>query len=93
MSFLQPTPPPFDLEEWKAQPYLDRLKANCQDWAVNGFGPPGVVFLLYFLKLVVYVVAGFFVISISTPGIGTLGNIGDWQAASDDYGETTNFVL
>src|SRR6478735_10779433 len=78
MGFLQPTPPPFDLEEWKAQPYLARLKANCQDWAVNGFGPPDVVYLLYFVKLVFYVVGGFFVISISTPGIGTLGNIGDW---------------
>ncbi len=78
MSFLEPTPPPFDLAEWKEQPYLARLKANCQDWAVNGFGPPGVVFVLYFVKLVFYVVGGFFVISISTPGIGGLGNIGDW---------------
>jgi hypothetical protein len=78
MSFLEPAPPPFDLEEWKAKPYLERLKANCQDWAVNGFGTPGVVFLLYAVKLVVYVVGAFFVISISTPGIGSLGDVGDW---------------
>ena len=36
----QPTPPPFDLAEWRAKPYLTRLKLNCQDWAVNGFGTP-----------------------------------------------------
>jgi hypothetical protein len=78
MSFLQPSPPPFDLEQWKAKPYLARLKANCQDWAVNGFGSPGVVFLLYFVKLVVFLVGAFFVISATTPGIGTLADIGDW---------------
>ena len=78
MSFLQPSPPPFDLNEWKAMPYLARLKANCQDWAVNGFGPPAVVFLLYAIKLAIFVVAAFFVISVSTPSIGGLGDIGDW---------------
>jgi Transmembrane protein of unknown function (DUF3556) len=78
MSFLQPAPPPFDLEEWKAKPYLARLKANCQDWAVNGFGTPGVVFLLYAVKLVVYVLGMFVVVSVTTPGIGGLGDIGDW---------------
>ncbi|MDQ3936029.1 MAG: DUF3556 domain-containing protein [Actinomycetota bacterium] len=78
MSFLQPSPPPFDLDEWKAQPYLTRLKANCQDWAVNGFGTPGVVYLLYAVKLVLYVFLAALVISLTTPGIGGLGDIGDW---------------
>jgi hypothetical protein len=78
MSFLQPAPPPFDLDEWKAKPYLARLKDNCQDWAVNGFGTPGVVFLLYAVKLVVYVLGMFLVVSVTTPGIGGLGDIGDW---------------
>jgi len=68
MGFLEPAPPPFDIEEWKAKPYLARLKANCQDWAVNGFGPPGVVFLLYALKLVVYMGGGFLAIALATPG-------------------------
>lgn len=78
MSFLQPAPPPFDLEEWKRKPYLERLEANCQDWAVNGFGTPGVVFLLYAVKLVLFSVGAFFVISITTAGIGGLGDIGGW---------------
>ena len=78
MSFLQPAPPPFDLDEWRAKPYLSRLKANCEDWAVNGFGTPDVVFLLYAVKLVVYVVGAAAVISATTPGLGGLGDIGDW---------------
>ena len=61
-----------------ASPTSTRLKANCQDWAVNGFGAPGVVYLLYVVKLVVFVVGAFFVISLTTPGIGGLGDIGDW---------------
>ena len=59
MGFLTPSPPPFDLEEWKTQPFLTRLKANAQDWAVNGFGTPGVVYLLYIVKLAIYLVGGF----------------------------------
>ncbi|MBV8429779.1 MAG: DUF3556 domain-containing protein, partial [Solirubrobacterales bacterium] len=78
MGFLQPAPPPFDLQEWRDKPYLERLKANCQDWAVNGFGTPDAVFLLYAVKLVVYVVGAFFVISITTPGLGSITDIGDW---------------
>lgn len=54
MGFVRPSPPPFDVEEWKAKPYLSRLKANVQDWAVRGFRPAGAVYLLYAVKLVVF---------------------------------------
>lgn len=78
MGFTQPSPPPFDLDEWKARPYLARLKANAQDWAVNGFGTPGLVYLLYIVKLAIFSVGGFLIVSLTTPGIGGLGDIGDW---------------
>jgi hypothetical protein len=78
MPFLTPSPPPFDLEEWKRQPFLTRLKANAQDWAVNGFGTPGVVYLLYIVKLAIYLVGAFVVIGATTPGLGGLGDFGDW---------------
>ena len=65
----QVLPPPFDLEEWRTKPYLARLKANCRDWAVNGFGPPEAVFLLYMVKLVIYLAGAFAVISATTPGL------------------------
>ena len=78
MGWFQPTPPPFDLDEWRAKPYLSRLKPVCQDWAVNGFGTPYWIYFLYLFKLVVFAVGAFFVISLTTPGIGGLGDIGDW---------------
>jgi hypothetical protein len=78
MGFLQPTPPPFDLDEWRAKPYLTRLKLNCQDWAVNGFAPPDAVYLLYIVKLIVFLFGAALVISLTTPGVGGLTDIGDW---------------
>ena len=78
MGFLEPSPPPFDLDEWRSKPYLERLKANAQDWAVNGFGTPTFVYWLYVVKLIVFAVGAFLVIGATTPGLGGLGDFGDW---------------
>jgi len=78
MGFLQPSPPPFDLEEWRARPYLARLKPNAQDWVFNGFGAPGIVYVLYAIKLIVFVVGAWLTIWASTPGLGGLTEVGRW---------------
>jgi hypothetical protein len=78
MGFLSPSPPPFELDEWRAQPHLTRLKPLVQDWGMNGFGSPSAVYLLYAFKLVVFTVGAFLVISAATPGLGGIGSIGDW---------------
>ena len=39
----------------EAKPHLERIKPLAQDWAVNGFGTPDAVYLLYVVKLVVFV--------------------------------------
>ena len=65
------------MEEWKRLPHLARLKPLVQDWGVNGFGTPYVVYLLYIVKLVIYSVGAALVIS-TTPGLGGLGDFGDW---------------
>jgi len=77
MGFIQPSPPPVEMEEWKKLPHLARLKPLVQDWGVNGFGTPYVVYLLYIVKLVIYSVGAALVIS-TTSGLGGLGDIGDW---------------
>jgi hypothetical protein len=77
MGFIQPSPPPIDMEEWKGLPHLARLKPLAQDWGVNGFGTPYAVYLLYVVKLVVFVVGAALVIA-ATPGLGGLGNLSDW---------------
>jgi Transmembrane protein of unknown function (DUF3556) len=77
MSFLSPTPPPFELEEWKRRPHLARIKPLVQDWGENGFGSPTAVYLLYALKLVVYAGGALLAIS-TTPGLGGIGDLGSW---------------
>lgn len=78
MGFVKPSPPPFDLEEWRAKPFLSRLKPNVQDWAVNGFGTASSAYLLYAAKLVVYTVGAFWLMSATTDGLGGLTEVGGW---------------
>src|ERR1700737_4215601 len=77
MPFFSPAPAPFDIEEGKPKPHLARLKPLVQDWGLNGFVSPSAVYLLYIVKLVIFTVGAFFVISL-TPGLGSLGDIKDW---------------
>jgi len=78
VGFITPTPPPVDVAEWKSKPHLSRIKPLAQDWAINGFGTPTAIYLIYVLKLIVFSVGGFLLISATTPGLGGLGDIGEW---------------
>src|ERR1051325_5687342 len=78
MGFPQPAPPPVDIGEWRSLPYLSRLKLNAQDWAINGFGAPGIVFVLYIVKLVIFVAGATLVIAASLRGSGGLSHLGRW---------------
>jgi Transmembrane protein of unknown function (DUF3556) len=78
MGFLTPTPPPFEIEEWKQRSHLERIKPLAQDWALNGFGTPSAVYLLYVLKLIVYTGGGLLLISATSEGLGGLGDLGNW---------------
>jgi hypothetical protein len=78
MGLLDPTPPPFEVEEWKQRPHLERIKPLAQDWALNGFGTPVAVYFLYVVKVLVYAGLGLLAIAATSDGLGGLGNIGDW---------------
>ncbi|HVQ60284.1 MAG TPA: DUF3556 domain-containing protein [Solirubrobacterales bacterium] len=78
MGFLQPTPPPFEYEEWRKLSHLERIRPLTEDWALNGFGTPVFVYLLYIVKVLVYAFGGLLLISATTSGLGGLGNLGDW---------------
>jgi Transmembrane protein of unknown function (DUF3556) len=78
MGFLTPSPPTFDLQEFRRRPYLARMKPLAQEWAVDGFGTPTAIYLLYVLKLAVFAVGGLALIGAVTPGLGGLGEIGRW---------------
>ena len=68
MGFIAPAPPPVELEEWKRLSHLERIKPLAQDWAINGFGTPSFVYLLYIVKLIVYAGGGLLVISATHEG-------------------------
>ena len=77
MGFFTPADPPFDIQEWKRKPHLQRLKPLVQDWGLNGFGSPHFVYFVYAFKLVLYAAGAALVISF-TPGLGGLGDFEDW---------------
>src|SRR3954465_12113952 len=81
MGFIAPADPPVDVAEGRKQPHLARIKPLAQDWAINGFGTPTAVYLLYVVKLIVFVLAALLIISGTTSGLGGLGDIGDWWTA------------
>ena len=78
MGFLTPAEPPFAVEEWQRLPHLRKIEPLAQDWALNGFGTPYAVYLLYILKLLVYAGGGLLAISATSDGLGGLGSLGDW---------------
>jgi len=67
MGLLDPTPPPFEVAEWRRLPHLQRIKPLAQDWALNGFGTPVAVYFLYVFKVLAYTGLGALVI-FSTSG-------------------------
>src|SRR3954447_4367245 len=77
MGFFQPSPPPFDLEEWRSKPHLSRLKPLVQYWGGSGYGSPSFVSLAYALKLILFSLGALVVISL-TPGLGSPFDLGDW---------------
>ncbi len=78
MGFITPTAPPVDIEEWKRLPHLERIKPLAQDWALNGVGVPGAVYVLYIVKLVIFSLGAALVISATSSGLGGLGDINQW---------------
>lgn len=79
MGFTTPTEPDFDIEAWAGRPYAERVRMMCDAWAMQGFGAPGVAYVFYIAKIVLYI-GGFLVFAVTTEGIGGLGDIGDWWA-------------
>src|SRR3954470_21590269 len=78
MGFIAPADPPVDVAEWRKLPHLSRIKPLAQDWAINGFGTPEAVYLLYVVKLIVFALGGFLLIGATTPRLGGLGSFSDW---------------
>jgi hypothetical protein len=77
MGFLAPSLPDVDLDEWRSRSHHQKIRSLAQDWALNGFGTPYAVYLLYVVKLIGYVLGAAAVIA-TTDGIGGVTEYRDW---------------
>jgi hypothetical protein len=77
MALLNPTPPPYDIREWQTKAFPERVKMVCQSWALQGYGTPWPIYIVYLLKMAFYVWAWSFFCSF-TPGLGSLVSFKSW---------------
>src|ERR1700739_1564507 len=92
MGFMSPELPDVDPETWPTLPRATRLQVVTRHWAEHGFGTPYAVYLLYLIKIALYVAAPAAIISL-TPGLGGLGRIGDWGTQPIVYQKFIIFTL
>jgi hypothetical protein len=74
---LKPVSPPYDPLEWEKKPLADKMRLACAAWAIQGYGSPLGVYLLYAVKIALYVGGWIFFCGFS-PGMGKVANIGAW---------------
>ncbi len=92
MGFMSPELPDVDPQTWRTTPRATRLQIVTRHWAEHGFGTPYAVYLLYLIKIALYVAAPAAIISL-TPGLGGLGHIGDWWTQPIVYQKFIIFTL
>ena len=51
MGFINPTPQPVPPAEFLQLPFLERMRILSQHWAVDGFGTPRMLHVVYILKM------------------------------------------
>ncbi len=84
MALPKPLLPPYDIREWQGKPFAERLKTVCQAWALQGYGTPAAIYIVYLLKIALYIGVWIFFCSFS-PSLGGLGTIGTWWAAPQAF--------
>src|SRR5262249_29864273 len=77
MGFLKPTAPPYDPLAWEKLSFSERARQSCQAWALQGYGTPLAIYLLYGIKVLLYV-GGWLLFCSCAPGMGGLGSIASW---------------
>ncbi|VBA51773.1 hypothetical protein LAUMK191_02289 [Mycobacterium attenuatum] len=92
MGFMSPELPDVDPATWQSLPRATRLQIVTRHWVDHGFGTPYAAYLLYLVKIGVYVAAPAAIISL-TPGLGGLGHIADWWTQPIVYQKVIIFTL
>jgi hypothetical protein len=92
MGFMSPVLPDVDHDTWPTLPRAKRLQVVSRHWAEHGFGTPYAVYLLYLIKIALYVAVPAAIISL-TPGLGGLSRIADWWTQPIVYQKFIIFTL
>ena len=77
MGFLKPNMPRIDVAEWRTHSRAERIKPMARHIAENGMGSPGIFYLLYTVKIGLYILGGI-CFALTTAGIDRWGDIGAW---------------
>ncbi|MEU2927719.1 DUF3556 domain-containing protein [Streptomyces sp. NPDC007251] len=92
MGFLAPNTVDVDLQQWRSRPYQQRIRPLAEHWTLHGFGTPGIVHLLYLVKITAYALGGIAVAS-ATPGVGDIAHFGSWWAQPIVYQKLVVWTL
>jgi hypothetical protein len=87
-----PKLPDIDLDDWRARTHHGRLEPLAKDWAINGFGTPGFIYLVYLVKTALYAFGAVLVIS-ATSNVGGIGDFGDWWTQPITYQKLVVWTL
>ncbi|MBA3541104.1 MAG: DUF3556 domain-containing protein [Deltaproteobacteria bacterium] len=77
MGLLHPVPPPYKALDWVTHPLHERGRMVCEAWALQGYGTPPFVYVLYALKIGLYV-GVWLACCAMTPGLGGPTTIAAW---------------
>lgn len=77
MKFPSPKLPSYDISTWQGLPFAERLKLVCQAWALDGYGAPAPIYIVYTLKIALYVAVWFGVCALST-SLGAPSTVATW---------------
>ncbi len=92
LGFTTPRLPDIDLAEWRTRPHQRRLEPLAKDWALNGFGTPEAIYLVYLVKLAGYAFGALVVIS-ATSNVGGIGDFGSWWTQPITYQKLVVWTL
>ncbi|MFO0685432.1 MAG: DUF3556 domain-containing protein [Sandaracinus sp.] len=75
MGWIAPTPPPYDPLVWRDTPFPERARMVCTAWAMQGYGTPRGVFVVYAAKIALYVG-----VWMALSGLGPSSSLADFLA-------------
>jgi hypothetical protein len=90
--FFRPLAPPYDSLEWAKKPFSEKSRMVCEAWAIQGYGTPLAVYLVYAFKIALYVGGWMFFCSF-TSGMGKLADFGSWWLRPEAFQKAILFSM